>query len=492
MIWKFKKKNLNSELSILKFNLASYVFLSLIISCSPVKFTVDDSEKKTVPPSPCETSTCNTEEGPYAWRVGSDWGMCSQACGGGTQDRAIYCMNPKDQKFPDNYCAENKPATSQSCNTNKCPGDTTTTVEIPVWNYGNWNACSVTCGGGAQSRIVECRKKSGVVADTECTDQKPALSQECNTQACPINTISKTKSVTVPSDENKLDILLVIDDSSSMEADSAKLASRMSTFVNQLQNVNVDWRMCITSSDTYFYEGRPIQWSKTSTRYLSKDTKTIDNESGQLNSIFQQTVWDIFHINGTGSNDERGVRAAILSLLLNPTYPCYRTGAAIAVIVISDEDERSTGGSSAYSSTQVKQLTIEDFPATYVNYVKATFGANKRMATNAIVVKDETCRQQQNAEGSPSFIGTKYIELANYTNGTTGSICDNNYSSNLSYFKEAILHNLSSVELECIPYGAANVSIPNGYTYTITGKEVTFTPALSGGTTVTINYQCKE
>lgn len=53
------------------------------------------------------------------------------------------------------------------------------------WVTGGWSACSVSCGGGSQTRSVVCQRDDGqVVADSYCSGTKPATSQSCNTQAC--------------------------------------------------------------------------------------------------------------------------------------------------------------------------------------------------------------------------------------------------------------------------------------------------------------------
>ena len=54
------------------------------------------------------------------------------------------------------------------------------------WNTGWWWSCSASCGWGTQTRTVSCQRNDGTTAsDSFCTGTKPAVSQSCNTQACP-------------------------------------------------------------------------------------------------------------------------------------------------------------------------------------------------------------------------------------------------------------------------------------------------------------------
>lgn len=449
----------------------------VLFSCSPVRFTAKNS---TPPPSPCADEVCANSDGPTVW-MASGFGACSQPCAG-TQSQAVSCINTQNQPLPDPFCKGEKPPTIRPCDMVGCGATPTPNPTTADWNKHPWQACSSSCGGGTHIRIVECQNSTGVVADSLCPIPKPDVSEACFDRACPTNTVTKVKTVTVPAAQNQVDILLVVDDSSSMSADNANLANTLGGFVNALAAANIDWQMCVTTTDVGYYEGRPIKWS-------GLDSRVINKNSGSLSSIFINTIRDI----GSGySNDEQGVKASVLSVLNNPVYPCYRAGAALSVIIISDEDERSVGGNQSLSSQQYQPLGTQNYPATYINTVKAVFGADKRFAVNSIVVKDNSCKIIEDAGGSLSFIGTKYMELADLTGGKNGSICDQDYSANLNYFKDVITTTVSGFDLDCTPYGAANVSLPSGYYYTVAGNHITFSPVLPAGTTVTVTYQCLQ
>lgn len=120
---------------------------------------------------------------PYQWVVDT-WGACSASCDGGTQSRTVTCNRTRDGAVvAEALCTETKPAISQPCNTSACPAR---------WVSAAWGACSATCDGGTQSRTNSCRRylDNAVVANSRCTDPEPSTSQACNTTQCPARWVS--------------------------------------------------------------------------------------------------------------------------------------------------------------------------------------------------------------------------------------------------------------------------------------------------------------
>ncbi|MNL19937.1 hypothetical protein D3C87_1411620 [compost metagenome] len=179
---------------------------------------------------------------------------------------------------------------------------------------------------------------------------------------------------------------------------------------------------------------------------------------------------------------------------------CYRDGAASAYIVISDEDERSVGGELAmeqYAGQEYFALENEDKPQYFVDMIRDTFGAGKRMTFNSIIVKpnDTACKATQDAAGFYSHYGKRYYELSGLTSGGVGSICDADFYSNLTNIFNRIAQSLSSLPLECAPVGAVTVTITPtvpGVTTSVSGQTLNFSSPIPEGRSINLKYKCLD
>lgn len=314
---------------------------------------------------------------------------------------------------------------------------------------------------------------------------------------------------TVERAANKVDIVLVVDDSSSMAPDNAKLANRLSGFVTSLENSDIDWQMCVTvtravNTSSGYRWGASMFWQNY-TPPAGTPQYILRSSASNLSTIFSSTMTYI----GSGwanSDDERGIKSAYWhvyngDLRYSNNSGCYRQDAALAYIFISDEDERSVGGDQSavfYASEGNKPLENDDKPEVFIDWVKSTFGSNKRFTANSIIVipGDTACMTSQDANGaSKSHYGHTYARLSSLTGGGVGSICATDYAANLNLFLNRITNSLGSVPLECAPVGNVTVTIsPNMGTVTsrVEGINLILTPAVPEGRTITVDYKCQQ
>lgn len=318
----------------------------------------------------------------------------------------------------------------------------------------------------------------------------------------PTLTRDVTTTHVVESKQDKVDIVLVVDNSSSMNADNIKLAERLTTFVTQLESAAVDWQMCLAVTsyitvDTYNYWGLSIRWG-TSATYNPSEPWILKRQNGvNLPSIFRYTLENNVATGSANTNDERGIKAAYWHAEYKDYNNCYRPGAALAHIYISDEDVRSIGGVAAdkYYSDELRTLEQDDMPATLVDKLKQKLGADIRYRANSIIVKpsDTACLATQDAQGTKAHYGRKYEELSKISGGGVGSICDTDYYNNLNFFNEVINDALESMPLECNPV-SNNVSVtisPNQTVATsIQGQSLIFNPSVRAGSTIVAKYKC--
>ncbi|XP_055488817.1 A disintegrin and metalloproteinase with thrombospondin motifs 19-like [Leucoraja erinacea] len=126
----------------------------------------------------CEGQDCLT-----VWEAGI-WSECSVKCGKGARHRTIKCTNPRKK------CdLSTRPKEAEDCEDySKCY----------VWRTGDWSKCSITCGKGMQSRVIQCMHKVTGRHGNDCfPSEKPAAYRPCHLKPCNekinVNTITSPR-----------------------------------------------------------------------------------------------------------------------------------------------------------------------------------------------------------------------------------------------------------------------------------------------------------
>ncbi|XP_075117575.1 SCO-spondin-like [Leptodactylus fuscus] len=127
---------------------------------------------------PCKNCTCSSgvllcRPDPQCrldgdWGIWSSWSTCSVSCGDGVQSRSRRCDNPVPQNGGHDCVGDHEQ--KRLCQAPTCAD------QDPWSKWSSWSPCSLTCGGGEQIRVRECRHQ-------EC-EGKAIQSRMCNTQVC--------------------------------------------------------------------------------------------------------------------------------------------------------------------------------------------------------------------------------------------------------------------------------------------------------------------
>ncbi len=279
----------------------------------------------------------------------------------------------------------------------------------------------------------------------------------------------------------KVDILFVIDNSGSMLEEQTKLGPALSSFMSSI--AKIDWQIGITTSDTsngmFGLKGSLVPMKGTATKIL---TKNVPN----YGAVFANTVIRDELIGCVDPNcpsaDERPLEAATMAIAKRSTDNAgfFRSGADLAVVVLTDEDEQSTGAGTTGASV--------------VSAVTSAFGPNKTFTGFGIIVRpgDTACYNAQRAANGAGTYGTYAAAFATLTSGLTGSICDADYGPTLSSIGTRVREMVRTITLKQMPNPDSIRLIikpfdPN-LQWTIDGQTITFASPPKAGTKITVTY----
>jgi hypothetical protein len=279
-----------------------------------------------------------------------------------------------------------------------------------------------------------------------------------------------------------VDILWVIDDSGSMVNERRRLVGNFNRFVQELVALRVDFQMgviSIVSNDGGRLRGMPA---------------IITNRTPEPRAVFERNT--TFMANR--SRWEQGLRMAQFALsppLISPAQPnagFLRPNAALAVIVVTNEDDSSFGPSEYYGRVfrGLKGKGNENL---------VSFSVIGGPVPNGCVPPGEAQLYGSLAEAS-----FRYTEVATRTGGIVGSICDASFEQTLVRIAQA-LNTLKRVFPMTLPPivssirvtvvdGASSAVIPQddvtGWQYRVDTNSVVFlgTYVPPPGSTVRIEY----
>jgi hypothetical protein len=208
----------------------------------------------------------------------------------------------------------------------------------------------------------------------------------------------------------EVDILLIVDDSGSMEGEQVKLAAGFAEFVEFFDVADVDYHIAVTTTDMTAEGLRGELVEVDGTRVIDRDTEDAE-------TVFRAMV----EVGILGSGLEKGLETALRAL----TEPLasgenagfLREDALLSVIFVTDEEDASPGPTSSY---------INSFRELKGQRRRDAFNASALIGWDADSGEPSDCGQVGTANGAVA--GWRYWDVAEQTGGVLGSICSDEFN----------------------------------------------------------------
>lgn len=159
-------------------------------------------------------------------------------------------------------------------------------------------------------------------------------------------TVTTTEEYYQSEDNNKVDIVWVIDNSGSMSDEQSALGYNFRSFIDSFVENKSNYQMGITSTDT---TGRGSIYEHDGEFLGSVPVLTSDMDQSDVRNNFIRNV----KVGVGGSGSERGLEAASMAInkssySASQNYGFVRDDAFLAVIIVSDENDISPNSTNSY------------------------------------------------------------------------------------------------------------------------------------------------
>jgi len=305
------------------------------------------------------------------------------------------------------------------------------------------------------------------------------------------------------SQEKIVDLLVVVDNSTSMTPDQVKLSREFANFVDSISEADYRIGVITTDTDSVGNENRPGFHGNldivesTGLRYITKQDKNPELLFAELINRKETKVCEDSgrKTEFCPSFEERPLLAIkqAIDKRNSSNVGFFRKGADLGVIIISDEDETDGVDGSYYSAQDL------------LSYFSEKFEDSKKMTAFSISILegDEDCWDKQAGEtnggkGKASRPGIRLGELSDLTGGFNSSICNENYGLAIQQVSNYVEQNLIPIIVDVpdsIIIESVELSIltpdgePFAADFTLEGKQLRIFPSPPKGSKVTLTYK---
>lgn len=234
---------------------------------------------------------------------------------------------------------------------------------------------------------------------------------------------------------SKLDMLFVIDNSSSMAPLQQKLSDSARSLFEDLNQRGYDFRVAVTTSDAYlaapnFSNNANLSLFRDGSGSIHTGIRIIDNRTPNLYDVFAANV----NQGSEGSGDERAFSSVRASFLNPGNLDFLRPDSFLSIVILSDEDDFSSAQRNEYSWLNQNGIKDHDYSTSVLdpvdNYrvflddVTHSTPYARRYSVSAIAVLDDGCLQTHIVDSPSSIVGQRYMDIVFKTDGALGSLCE--------------------------------------------------------------------
>ena len=300
-----------------------------------------------------------------------------------------------------------------------------------------------------------------------------------------------SESISASGEVPKIDLLVVMDNSRSMKYEQSSISTRFSSFIDQLKNI--DWQLAISTTDVSgtgeMKDGRFVKFKNTNQYFINS------NENLELTKkLFSDTI----QVGSFGSGEEQGIKATYRALersldVKDDNSRFVRDQAGLAIILVTDADE---------TLAQNQLPTFRNDPTQLLAFINKSW-PQKKVRFHSIIVKpeDDVCLKNTSARNENEDYGKTYFDISQRTEGIVGSVCEEDYGSQLSAIGDSTNNLIRQYILKCEPQDinsdgkidlivknlSSNSEIKN---FKVQKNKLEFDQPLAGGN-YKVEYYCK-
>lgn len=290
---------------------------------------------------------------------------------------------------------------------------------------------------------------------------------------------------------NKLDLLVVLDNSDSMFMDYTygDVKKKMSGLLNSLNGI--DYHVAFTSTDV-----DPNHSGKAG--FSGRLHQVIKPNMGNRDQVFEQMVSGQDNLDcrlkmgpNCGSNEEQPLKAAVMAIEQRNgnNRGFLRDDADLAILFVGDEEENVLPGQHKMLAHEAEQI------------MRSNLGSQKNIRMYGAIIKpgDSACYNSQAKQeifGSGASYGHNVAAAVSNTGGRMVSFCDSNFvASGLSEIARQVSSPASTQTQFVISADPVEGSVIVNMTpesdirYTVSGRTVTFERAPNPGTVIKMTFE---